>query len=730
MEKQRLQLKFKGLIKPDEISRGLSKIKKKPDYVCDLVVHEPKNIEEARLGTIFMLGRIENIPKKKYRNFDFLLTLLFSVIKRELYSDHKRPAQESLEAALNKANLYLADFTEKGNSEWIGNLTFICGVFCDNTLHVSKIGNGIVKLFRENSVSHIENKFPNQNKKYPLKTFGNVASGTILPLDKIIIGTKNILNYVPVNLLKQLIKLDYQKITEKIDKTIESQEFNAPILGLVLESKQALEEKIEYTKSLLPAIKKSKLKALTGLIFNIIKKIFIIVFVGTKKILRLFWYLIKKIYQLLIFVLKKILTPTITKKFERLSLVVINKCRPYTKKIIIIFKTIKNSSKNIYNTFKIKKPALIIVICLTMLLLTLPFFVTQKINYHHSLNDFDCLSAKIKTAQKKVETVLIYQDHKNARALLEKNQELIDEISKYLENSLLENNQQIITQVNKFKITHQQQKDSVGNVIRTENLKEILDFSKTGFIVHPARMIIIDQELYFYEMDSGILYKFSIGAEEKDIVLIFISAKDELRNMTLLENNKIVLLGQSGKTYIYDANTNEHKVYLCEPSFSIEKIKEIKGFYSNFYILDLEQKNIIKYSLNQVNEKNILIGYNWLENSLEQQDNIYDIAIDGSIYILYSDKIVEYFGGKKTKEISLNLDKSLGKETKLFIQKDYKNFYVADPENNRLIVLNSQGEILNQYVNKNFSELKSFWITKNEKIAYLLCGKKIYKLDF
>ena len=46
-----------------------------------------------------------------------------------------------------------------------------------------------------------------------------------------------------------------------------------------------------------------------------------------------------------------------------------------------------------------------------------------------------------------------------------------------------------------------------------------------------------------------------------------------------------------------------------------------------------------------------------------------------------------------------------------------------------MIVLNKQGEIINQYANDEFSNLQDFWVTKDEKEIYLLCGKKVFKLN-
>ncbi len=713
MEKQRIQLNFKEFIRAGEDhKKGIGKIKKKSDYVCDLMVYEPKTLEEAQLGNLFILGEIKKIPKKKYRNFDFLLTLLFSVIKREFYSDPKKSTQKALESALNKANLYLTDFTEKGNTEWKNNLTFICGAFNNDEIYLCQTGSAIIKLFRAGLITNIEKKFPKNDQLTPARTFGNIATGSILPGDKMVVGTENILKYIPINSLKQLTENSYQKITEKIGKIIDTQEYNPPILGIVLEGQKVSELTYELSKKYKKpevSIKKSS-KFVSGFL-KTIKKIIILIFNVVYKLFKLIWWLISKLFKLISPLFKKIPKPTLPKRVK------------------LFGKLIVYQGKNFYTRLRVNKLAFITAVALVMLLIALPFFTIQKINYNSSLSDFNRISSAIETVQKKIGAALIYQDHKRARILLEKNQELFNEIEKYINDSPIENNQQVIAQANKLKNKHKQQKDSIGNIIRITNLEEILDLSKTGFIIRPSGMVKINENLYFFEMDSGIVYKFKIGTNAKDIVLIFISARDELRNMTLLENKNLVLMGQSEKIYIYNEDTNEHKAYTINPNISIENINSIKSFASNFYILNLNQKSIIKYPLSNIDQE-IISGSNWLNDQLKELDDVYDMDIDGSIYVLGPNKIIEYFGGNQINTIPLKLEKLLGNNSKLFIKTGYNNFYISDPENNRLLIVNKKGELINQYYNKSFSDIKDFWISNTEKTGYLLCGKKVYKINF
>jgi hypothetical protein len=646
MKNQSLGLYFKEFIKTDSTV--------KPDYVCDLFIYEPTNVEEAQLGSLFMLGEIESIPKNRYRNFDLLLNLLISAIKREFYSNHKRNTSEALEASLNKANLYLADFTEKGNVEWIGNLHFICGAFSQNILHITQVGEPIIKLFRGTTISHIENKFPLPKKIHPLKTFGNIASGTMVEGDKVILATKNILNIAPPKNLKELAKGSCCQIINNLKKITENQADKTPLLCLVLETKKEAPEEIT---TCIPAFSLPQEQILPQKSESAASKIY--------------------------------------------------------KPLVLLYRRQQN------------KPAFFIASLLMLLILILPFAVIQKINYHVRMNDFNRLSAQIQEVQKRTDVALIYSDKEKARGLIQQDQLLLASLSEYLKKPPLKNSSKFISAVSQLQEKHQEQQDSIDNVKRIKNLEEILDFSQSGFIVNPIGVGKTKDILYFYELESGILYSLNLSEEKKNLTLIFISAKDELRKMTVLENDQIGLFGQSGKMYLYDSNTNEYKTYSLDPNVAIENIKDIKNYLSNLYLLDTNQSNIIKYA---GDKENIFRGSAWLSAPEEELKNAQSMAVDGSIYILnVNGTITEYFRGEKSKTIKPSLDNPLAGNNKIFIKKDFKNFYVSDPANKRVIILDKNGAIINQYINDEFAALQDFLVTDDEKEIYFLCGKKVYK---
>ena len=115
---------------------------------------------------------------------------------------------------------------------------------------------------------------------------------------------------------------------------------------------------------------------------------------------------------------------------------------------------------------------------------------------------------------------------------------------------------------------------------------------------------------------------------------------------------------------------------------------------------------------------------------MEELKQAQSMAIDGSIYVLNFDGVItKYFKGKKVEDINPSLEKPLTGENKLFTGTDFDNLYISDPKNKRLIVLSREGGVINQYVNDEFANLQDFWVTNDEKEIYLLCGKKVYRIE-
>ncbi|TRZ78124.1 hypothetical protein D4R87_01395, partial [bacterium] len=168
---------------------------------CISYSYEPNNVEEARIGNLYIVGEI----KLKSKNCAYLANTLASIIKKELFKNSKRGALESFEASLNKANAYLADIASQGNIDWIGRLNMVCALQNDDKLHISQAGDARMLLLRNNFLVTLTEESNQEESPFPSKTFTNIVSGPIIAGDKIVEATPGLFNVLSLEELKHAI---------------------------------------------------------------------------------------------------------------------------------------------------------------------------------------------------------------------------------------------------------------------------------------------------------------------------------------------------------------------------------------------------------------------------------------------------------------------------------------------------------------------------------------------
>lgn len=154
----------------------------------EIAIENPENVSLENLGTI--LGIFEITDESE--DSSYIVNYLISVIKKEYFSKPKRGPIESLEAALNKANLALSKLAEHENINWIGQFNAVCAVFEKGNFYFSKTGETSVLLLRSHTLTDISREITPADTANPLKTFVDIVSGKLEEKDKIILSTNEI----------------------------------------------------------------------------------------------------------------------------------------------------------------------------------------------------------------------------------------------------------------------------------------------------------------------------------------------------------------------------------------------------------------------------------------------------------------------------------------------------------------------------------------------------------
>ena len=646
----------------------------KKDSVCGVFSYEALNVEDAKLGNLYLVGKIHDLPPKKHKNFDFLLALLASAVKREFYADPRKNTLEALESALQSANIYLDDFTKRGHKEWLGNLDFTCLAFSQNNIHIGQTGNMLVYLLRGQTLSNIAKKFTTPQKpSHPLKTFSNIASGILEENDKLIIATPDILDITPSSKIKELLSgPSTEQLYEFIKENLEKESKN----------------------------KTSDIRSLACLLLEVKSKMPMI---------------------------EKKTTPS--KETPEITFLDLEKLfNSHSDKLDRVLKDRIPASSKLSNPVNMvlgsKIPHYLLSLFLISTIVLSPYLV-QKINYEIKLYKINNLIKRLNETIGKSELSLVYQNQTNAQALLQQANALMvtaDYLLSQLPEMAKEKPSQTIQTIQE---NLDNQQNSINNVVNINEPEEIADLSKNSFSFNPQGILKLENFLYFYELNSGFLYKVNLDNIE-DHTLVFLSSKDTFKFGTI-RDSAIVLLSNPEKIYIYGKSDN-YNTYLLKPTLeNTLDIKDMTNYQGNLYFLDIVKLNILKYTP----QESVLNGTNWLNKDQDPDlANAQSLAIDGSIYVSKTDgTIIEYRQGKKAREIKPKLGPSLIGDTQLFTSEEMKNLYILDPTNKRIIALNKKDDFTIQYISDKFDSLKDFWVSEDEKTIYVLNGPKVYRID-
>ncbi|MBD3282099.1 MAG: hypothetical protein GF387_00595, partial [Candidatus Portnoybacteria bacterium] len=415
MDDKSLNLYFREIVYQD------SSAKKKS--VCGVFSHEALNAEDARLGNLYLVGKISNFPAKKHKNYDFLLNILASVIKREFYSNHKRSTLEALESALQSANMYLADFVKRGHDEWIGNMSFTCFAFRKNDIHIARTGDMLIYLFRGNTMTDVTRKFNGQEEKPdPSKTFSNIASGDLEENDKIIVSTANTLDVISRQKIRELISYPgseqiYSYLKENLDKKSNKEKIDA-FAALILEAKS---RPIDLGKK--KEVKETKEEPVEGFDFEEI----------------------------------------VNSKME----VGVNKIKEK------VSSSIKDSAFFKY-LLDYRVGRYMIGLFIFSLLVLSPYIV-QKMGYEQKINKIENLFKRTREAIAKSETSLVYQNQNRASMILQNANDLMANASSLLNKLPEAVRKEPLVDFELIKEQFDVQKNSINNIVNITQAEEIAD---------------------------------------------------------------------------------------------------------------------------------------------------------------------------------------------------------------------------------------------------------------
>lgn len=602
--------------------------------------------------------------------------------------------ENSFENAISQINEELGKLASLGQTNWFNKLSCIVAAKNQNQFSIATCGKVNAFLLRNNEFTDIS---CSPAETHPLKTFENYASGKIRLNDLMILSTTELFNHISIDRLKKVLaEKNFLTSTQTLIQLLKDNSGPQVAFGILLNLQvpfgQTQEEEVDLENYLTEqtSVQGWKIHNPFKTAFNVLRHAFD--FRNLKRI-------------------PKVGLPSVSSVTDNL--------KSFGKNAKGSGQNLKDAAskgfsaaKNIVNKDKLKSlsPSKKFFL-LSAGILLLVFFINVSITAYLKGNreTVEAFNTQVKEVQKLLldsNSAQLYNDQNSAKDFYKQAQEKFSQIViPKKQNELYDQTKKQLEELSKkiekntdFQIT------SLGNLSEAEHLIKLPKFfaTKTN-----GQVISFNRETEKFE--DGVL---KINKEIKSSVQV-------------KESSLVIYTGSS--LVIWDSNTNTFGSEFSTSVPTEENTAGIKYYPTNsrVYIIDKANSQIVNFLVtgNNINRPVVSLKTPELLNAQ-------DFAIDGSIYLLNETGIIKFQAGNLAEFNMPVLAKPFAGKGKIYTEVNFKNLYLMDRDNKRILVMDKKGELLNTLQSPQLDKMKDFYVDETNKTFYILNDTALLKLTY
>jgi len=367
--------------------------------------------------------------------------------------------------------------------------------------------------------------------------------------------------------------------------------------------------------------------------------------------------------------------------------------------------------KRKFLTLNKKQKYLTIIIIICLLLLTQGFiWQKQKINTLKNNQVYDSQVKEIKDKALSAETAIIFN---TASA-----KQLLGEAEKLL-NNLPQNTKEQIKKFTELKNNLTILSDKIWKVTNLTDPEVITDFKDIISTAQSKSMSMKDAFLYVFT-DGNQVFAFNT-AENQNVLL---DSFERVNKASFFPKNNFLAVATADNKF-YKITENEKVNIPIDLPSDLKNIDDLAFFGDNLYLLDKQAGQI--WRLSYVNGK-FSGAAGWLKEKVDLNNTV-SMAINGSIYLLQNNgSVIKLKYNKKEASAPLDVMPALKNPNKIWTAENSERVYILDKSTQRLVVMNTAGQIIVQFRSDKFNDLKDLVVKEKEKTVYLLNGAQIFKI--
>jgi hypothetical protein len=200
------------------------------------------NPSDKPLSEQFVFAYLFEITRPWLPSSQILPSLVTVLEEQHTHLDPKASLDDQFEQVLRAINQKLNEVSERGETDWIGNLNGLIVLLGKEEVHFSQTGRCPAYLLQNNRIRQITDDHVEQDP-HPLKTFSNLASGHLQANDYLLIANLELYNEISLDALRRILNTNTPYGAAKDIARELKKERNSKISSIITAVKPAEEAK-------------------------------------------------------------------------------------------------------------------------------------------------------------------------------------------------------------------------------------------------------------------------------------------------------------------------------------------------------------------------------------------------------------------------------------------------------------------------------------------------------
>ncbi len=321
----------------------------------------------------------------------------------------------------------------------------------------------------------------------------------------------------------------------------------------------------------------------------------------------------------------------------------------------------------------------------------------------------------ISNKKDEAQSSLIYRDEGQARRLLA---EALHDIEVLTPTSDSQIQQQELL---KREITSSLQE--LRYIITLDDPTQIINFQNLDPQAELADLLLLTNDtVYTQNLSNQAIYRANVNSRVMSSIFSPTANTGNFAIGVVTAPNELLLLNSSNAAF--KVNIGSESIQNVTVNITDNaSIKDVVVFNNRIYLLDSANSQIYRYAP-------IGAGYgsvaNWITDTEAGLSRATSLAIDGAIYVLLSNgEVIKFDNGTQIAFTNTSVDPPLQQPTKIKTTDGSNFIYILDPPTKRIVVLNKEGQLIQQYTSEAFWDLKDFVVNEAASEIYVLNGTAV-----